>query len=433
MDDPLRQPRNDVASGDGAEQALRFGLRAPATSRIAVTSVGTALLALASFGCRSNPVDQAYVQTLHSEIRMLEDEIYAIESEYEKTLALLEACENRGSVDAGGASVRGSSSNPLRSLPSILEPKSSGRPSIEPELLPPSIDGGEPLSSRPTSSGSLTRPAASGPRPSATGSRIQPPMLEAPNIDLGELDASLGGADQLSVEIEQQSYEEAVDVPTEARVTHIVLNPRLTGGLDFNGAPGDDGLNVVIEPRNQDDVFVPLAGKVSLVLLDPRLEGEVARVARWDLPPDEVQRRIKTDEETAPGIHLKLPWNALPPSHEDLLLFVRYETLDGRQVEAQAALTLAVSDRSSTRWTPRSPESVSGGTSPRNAVPPNLSAADRPRPASIPTVADLRRTEPDANWTAPKTHVAPAAAETPVGPATPPKASLKPPEWKPYR
>lgn len=414
MDDPLRQPPNHVASGDGAALTLRFS----------GTAVGCLLLALGSVGCQSNPVDQAYVQTLHSEIRMLEDEIYAIESEYEKNLALLEACQNRDAAITEGASVRGSSSNPLRSLPSILEPKRSGREAVEPELLPPTVDAGEPLSSRPSSNGTLSRPSSPGQR--SGGSTAQPPLLEAPNIDLGELDASLG-------EIEQQSYEEAVDLPTEARVTHIVLNPRLTGGLDFNGAPGDDGLNVVIEPRNQDDVFVPLAGKVSLVLLDPRQEGEAARVARWDLPPDEVQRRIKTDEATAPGIHLKLPWNALPPSHEDLLLFVRYETLDGRQVEAQAALTLAVSSKSSTRWTPRSPESTSGRPSPEHAVPPNLSAGDLPRTSSIPTVADLRRDESESSWTTPKSTIAPAAAETPVGPAAPPKATLKPPAWKPYR
>lgn len=414
MDDPLRQLRIPVASGHGAAPGLQ----------LSGTAVGILLLAIGSAGCRSNPVDQAYVQTLHSEIRMLEDEIYAIESEYEKNLALLEACQGRQAVVTEGASVRGSSANPLRGMPSVLEPSRSSREAIEPELLPPAIDGGEPLSSRPSSNGPLSRPSSSGSR--AGGSNAQPPMLEAPNIDLGELDPSFG-------EIEQQSYQEAVDLPTEARVTHIVLNPRLTGGLDFNGAPGDDGLNVVIEPRNQDDDFVPLAGKVSLVLLDPREEGDAARVARWDLPPDEVQRRIKTDEATAPGIHLKLPWNALPPSHEDLLLFVRYETADGRQVEAQAALTVAASGKSSTRWTPRSPDSTGERPSPQHAVPPNLSAGDLPRTSSIPTVADLRKDESDSNWTTPKSTIAPAGAETPVGPAAPAKATLKPPEWKPYR
>ncbi|HEV7279100.1 MAG TPA: hypothetical protein VGN57_02705 [Pirellulaceae bacterium] len=420
MDDPLRQPRTHVASGNGAALRLRI-------SGAAIT----ALLAIGSFGCRTNPVDQAYVQTLHSEIRMLEDEIYAIESEYEKNLALLEACQNRNAAATSGASLRNGSPNPLRGLPSVLEPRPSVRERVEPELLPPAIDGGEPLSSGASSTGTLSRPASSGSRSRSGGSKNQPPMLEAPNIDLGELDPSFG--EPLSGEIEQQSYEEPVDVPTEARVTHIVLNPRLTGGLDFNGAPGDDGLNVVVEPRNQDDVFVPLAGQMSLVLLDPRQEGDAARVARWDLPPDEVRRRIKTDEATAPGIHLKLPWNALPPSHEDLLLFVRYQTPDGRQVEAQAALTLAVSGKSSTRWTPRSPEAAGARTGPQHAVPPHLSAGDLPPASSVPTVADLRRNEPESNWTTPKSRVAPAAAETPIGPAAPPKATLKPPEWKPYR
>lgn len=387
---------------------LPFSGQAARALRLAVCIVAGLALALGAVGCRSNAVDQAYVQTLHSEIRMLEDEIYAIESEYEKTLALLEACEGRLAADERtDTTIRRSGDNPLRSVPSILEPKRSDRQPVSEELLPPALHGKE--EELPTGS-SLTTP----------------PLLEGPMIDLGEPGESFG-------DIEQQGYEEPIDLPASARVTHIVLNPRLTGGLDFNGSPGDDGIYVVVEPRNQDDDFVPLPGEMSLVLLDPHEEGETARVARWNLPRDEVRRRLKTDEPTAPGIHLKLPWNALPPSHEDLLLFVRYKTADGRQVEAQAAMTLAVSAKSSTRWTPRSPEASGARTSPEGSPPPHLTQADLPQPASVPTIADLRKNDSQPTWAPPKNYVAPAGAEMPVGPQDAPKSTAQAPAWKPYR
>ena len=69
--------------------------------------------------------------------------------------------------------------------------------------------------------------------------------------------------------------------PGDKKVTHLFLNP-LSGGADFDGQPGDDGLRVVIEPRNATDEFVPEAGALSVVLLDPERQGESARVARWD-------------------------------------------------------------------------------------------------------------------------------------------------------
>ena len=45
------------------------------------------------------------------------------------------------------------------------------------------------------------------------------------------------------------------------RVTKILLNRRLTGGYDFDGRPGHEGVMVVIEPQNAQGQYVSTPGE----------------------------------------------------------------------------------------------------------------------------------------------------------------------------
>lgn len=147
---------------------------------------------------------------------------------------------------------------------------------------------------------------------------------------------------------EQTAYVE----PEDPRVTHIILNPFLTGGHDFDHKPGDDGISVIIEPRNKEDQFVQQSGPVSIVVIDPAIEGKESRIARWDFDSIEAGKLMKK-KGFDKGIHIKLPWPNKPPDNSELQVFVRYQTLDGRKLEADRKFKIAMPGQFSQRWTPR--------------------------------------------------------------------------------
>jgi hypothetical protein len=147
--------------------------------------------------------------------------------------------------------------------------------------------------------------------------------------------------------------------PVDRKVTHLFLSP-LTGAADFNGQPGDDGLCVILEPRNAGDQYVSEAGAVSVVLLDPTRQGEAARIARWDFDKSTTQHllasegRKPADDGGKPfGIKLEMPWPAAPPASNQLKLFVRYETADGRRLQTDRDIFVTSPGQALSRWTPR--------------------------------------------------------------------------------
>ena len=121
----------------------------------------------------------------------------------------------------------------------------------------------------------------------------------------------------------------------------ITLNRLSVGGWDADGRAGDDGIFLLIEPRDAEGQMIAAAGPISVVLLDRGLPGEAARVARWDLTAHQAAayfRRMPAGD----GIYLELPWPSAPPVHSHLHLFVRFTTRDGRNLEANRELDITL-------------------------------------------------------------------------------------------
>lgn len=215
----------------------------------------------------------------------------------------------------------------------------------------------------------------------ATG--LQPvhtaPPLQAPTLDLG-----------MALDAEEA---EVID----RHVTAIHINPRLTGGYDFDKQPGDEGVMVVIEPRNRNGQYVDETGQLSIVVLDPQKEGKDAYVARWDFESYEAQEKMKRSL-LGKGIHMQLPWPGGYPESETLVLFVRYETPDGRKIEQKKEIRVQLPLKISSRWTPAMQE-----------LQPRMTQAPR---VSVPSTVDLSPEEASA---------------------TPAARTATAPEWKPYR
>ncbi len=207
----------------------------------------------------------------------------------------------------------------------------------------------EVLTDTPTSSGSgLDLPTDAG-----SEELLQPPeqipegVLEGPLQSDGTpapdgAEASPQPSPQLDIRL--SSYEAAaprsggpdVDADIDADVTHVVCQAwRQSDESDNNMSHGD--LMVLIEPRNAEGTPVMLGAPVTIVVLDGAQSGDAARVARWDFTAAQARRRLRKSP-WGRGIHLQLDWPATPPDSDELQVFVRYVTVEGRNLETDQKL-----------------------------------------------------------------------------------------------
>jgi hypothetical protein len=112
------------------------------------------------------------------------------------------------------------------------------------------------------------------------------------------------------------------------QVAEVTLNKLLTGGHDTSDGHGDEGVLVVIEPRNTAGEIVDVAGEVNVAIIDPRQSGSDRNVAQWRFSPGEAAERFR-ETILGAGMHFDLPWPNRPPQNATLQLHVRYTTPEG--------------------------------------------------------------------------------------------------------
>lgn len=383
------------------------------------------LFSLAAAGCQGNPQVRRVVDSYNSELRQVEDLVYLLEQD----IQVLEQ-ENgklRRQLERGGGSSGSSSSGSGRT-------RSESRGGGDSDLMPPVVEGpGVEMPDPEPPSRPAPRPLN---KPAITEEPDIGPVLDPPTKKPAkepadrvkptrhEQNVAAGDESSQPVTAAPQKLEPEV---TDKNVTHLHLNPLHTCGTDFDHSPGDDGLTILLEPRNGANQYVPLAGTVSVVVLDPNKNGDDTRIARWDFTPAETAEKLQRG--TNRGIQLKLPWPAKPPENARLDVFVRYETADGKKLQAEKEVIVALPGQFSERWTPRPADrkrrsrtetEVARAIEPQSAVATPLTAIESP---AIET--------PAANI--------PAAEKAPT--ATPPAglserpAGTKPtkPTWSPTR
>lgn len=359
---------------------------------LVIVVLGLATLA----GCRTAPFVNSHIETVNGEYRQLEDYVYCLEEEVDRLHRELDDCKT------GRPAGRDSTSGQRGGL---FRRRSRNTPGSEsPELSPPTIDPGttrEPPAIEVPNIPSETPPRRSTlNRPDDAQSEnldLEPPTIElpAPGVVPPTPAAPASSA-------KPESLPPAT--PTDTKITHLLLNPIMTGGTNLDSRPGDDGLSVVIEPRNAADQYVPAAGAISIVVLDPSKAGEEARIARWNFDLAATEQKLKSSS-AARGIQFQMPWPAAPPSTEKLHLFVRYETADGRKLQTDREIFLKPPGHLSERWTPR--------------------PADRQRPD-----AETHPAEPSPQIAQQPKPAAPTTSPTPASGAP---NLLTPPTWSPYR
>jgi hypothetical protein len=290
----------------------------------------TVVLGLAVAGCRSDPSKDL----LERDNWNKEQEIYRLRSRVEQLQAALNQPGERQipktypgqSYPAQAPSQAGSAGNPS---PRYTEPD---RPNSEPEIpLPGGLNISPGTESPPGEVPERMRVPDSG----APGGRQDHPATR-PAAPVG---TTTGVGPQWKPSGDDRAGGSAET--GSSAVYQITLHPALTGGIGTSGQVGDQGLLVVVEPRDLAGNIVNVPGEINVALIDPALSGEPARLARWDFTAAQTQRLIHTGPE--PGIHLRLPWISTP-AHDRLKVHVRYTTQDGRKLQVERLIGVALND-----------------------------------------------------------------------------------------
>ncbi len=264
--------------------------------------IAVAVFALVAPGCR-NARDH---KMLFREMRLLEDQIYALEDERCQLEAQL------ASVQRENESLRAE----LGEEPAETAPRRSRRsddglraPNVEmPELPTRSRDGEEEAPAfNPDDEAPPFTPGAE--------------MIPSPQLD---------GA------------------PADPNVSAITFHRLLTGGFDADGEPGDEGVSVLLEPRNPRGELVRTPGDIELAVIDPDRGG--ARVAQWRFTTAELASHWDR-RAVGEGFFLQLPWPSRPPDNRQLELIVSYRTPRGKRLIAEKSIAVDPSGGRFADWT----------------------------------------------------------------------------------
>jgi hypothetical protein len=271
-----------------------------------LTLVGFLLLA-GTLGCQA---PNRSIELLESELRWMEDQLYSMDQQLDQANLQLASCQrNNSSLRQELATAyqgRGATGRPQIQI----EPDTSGNASPNRAMVPAPAPMPSPRSE--PSRGNGQEPAW----PRQDNRQIVPePQLEYPREPEVELprEASRSGR------------------PVDVEVSRIVLNSRLTGGYDFDGKPGDEGLLVVVEPQNAAGQYVALPGDLVIEVLDPSVQGPASRLAQWQFDASETVPHLR-QTLLGRGFHLQLPWPLHPPTSSKLQVIASYRTPTGTRL-----------------------------------------------------------------------------------------------------
>lgn len=317
-----------------------------------------------ALGCRTPQI----VTQLERENYALESKIWELVNLLEEKQAELDAC--RGELNQlksrTGAAGKTGSSSPPRELyaptwpeeeSKTLDPSPPVASSSEPFPLP-EINVTPPI--RETSPDRALPGAASDSRARSPSdeSGVSPPLLLAPpNSDsqptpdvlpeettrrASPLDlAGPTHPEQAAPVSDPSNSPSGKTTSSTLPATRVSMPQEFLLGRNYDGEPGDDGIAVLIQPRDAQGQVILEPAAISVVVVDAAIRGPGARIARWDLQPEEVRSYLVRRDQLS-GFLLELPWPNQPPEHEDLKVFVRYYVPNGDYLESQGDVHISL-------------------------------------------------------------------------------------------
>jgi hypothetical protein len=125
--------------------------------------------------------------------------------------------------------------------------------------------------------------------------------------------------------------------PAYLPVKEIAL-ARGTGGVDEDGVPGDEGLMVVVVPKDEDGAAVKVPAQVLIAAWEVTPAGLKNPIGNWSLPAEKVRPTWRSGFIST-GYFVAVPWQTYP-SQERVRVAVRFTTLDGRAFETDKDISV---------------------------------------------------------------------------------------------
>ena len=217
---------------------------------------------------------------------------------------------------------------------------SPARPAVNSNPLPtgtkPTWNPGQPSSSPPNLNGSQP-------------SLMTPPSL--PKLDQG---TRLQGRIKLPVDngvVLASATTPVQAAPTDNRIVEIAFHPTMCRGHNFDESPGDDGLYLVVIPRNTQGEPINQSGELTIVV-EETTDGQSTRIAAWEIGTKELSEYLEPIG-TSQGYHLSLPWQKSAPTSTAVQVFVKFEAEDGRTMVNRREVSLRRPGARQSAWTPR--------------------------------------------------------------------------------
>jgi hypothetical protein len=180
---------------------------------------------------------------------------------------------------------------------------------------------------------------------SPRGDRVEA-ELRARDNDLRVLRAELERSDAynhyLERELRNTQHTAASPVPGDAppppsRIKSITLG-RQTGGYEEDGIPGDEALQVVLQPIDIDGHTIKAPGTVEVTALEVQPEGIKKPLSSWHITADQLRHRWQSGLLTT-GYFLILPWKNWPTNCK-LRVVVQFISEENRLFEADRDVTI---------------------------------------------------------------------------------------------
>ncbi len=358
-----------------------------------------------SIGCRQRAFTEVYVENMAGEIRTLEDLVYTYDAEYrslenelddlKRTNAELQMrLDSRGKVQGLNLNSPLLNDGKVNKLPNDsfkLNQRPSNvvnEPVFEPDIFipppirkqaPSTLDRSEPAPiDRPNESSGSILPAPSesksildrnganprsslDPSPASQLNKMSklttPPGLPTEilsnSVRHGRVEMPDSSRVVLASATSTTSIQDAPpsrSEPQDRRVRGIEFHSTMCRGHNFDDKPGDDGLYLVLQPRNLDGATLNSTGELIVVVEDP--QNDDARIGRWVYSPkqlDELLEPIGANQ----GFHIKIPWDQSTPSESEVEVHVKFTADDGTMSVNRKMIHLRKRTHAQSTWTPR--------------------------------------------------------------------------------
>lgn len=141
--------------------------------------------------------------------------------------------------------------------------------------------------------------------------------------------------------------------PTDSRVREIDWHPTMCRAQNSDGKPGDDGLYLVLIPRNTAGQFVPSLGTLTLVVEETLADGSVARIGRYEFSEAELKDYLEP-VGSAPGLHIPIRWTEQRPAGTSVEVYAKLTMPDGSTMVNRRTIPLRkTAAMGPSTWTPR--------------------------------------------------------------------------------